>query len=264
MATIDKSLIEATEGLNCVSIGVDVGMRRDSSAVAVTEVRQSKDNPADVFLLTRFLEKLPRVEAGSAFRALVHRVASIADGVHERILDNYNQQYEAYGLALAGPDASEKYIAPPPLPRISIFVDSTGMGESVPEYLNVQLSSSVRKITRVNECHFNYGAQVKREHRVYKVGKWHLVTKLKVLVQSDALRISPEIVDAQEVIDEFMTYEGRIDERGTERYGAFETGAHDDRVTALGLSVLDPPSPNTALSGFYRPEDVGLPPWGPR
>lgn len=51
--------------------------------------------------------------------------------------------------------------------------------------------------------------------------------------------MAPNIYHAEEAIEELLEYEGRVDERANERYGAFRVGAHDDLVTALGLAVID-------------------------
>ncbi len=56
--------------------------------------------------------------------------------------------------------------------------------------------------------------------------------------QLGLLKVSPGIYHAEEAIKELVEYEGRVDERANEKYGAFFVGLHDNLVTALGLAVI--------------------------
>ena len=44
--------------------------------------------------------------------------------------------------------------------------------------------------------------------------------------------------EAAALVAELLNYEIKIDDKGTDRYGAFSTGSHDDLATALGLAML--------------------------
>ncbi len=56
--------------------------------------------------------------------------------------------------------------------------------------------------------------------------------------QLGLLKVSPVIYHAEEAIQELVEYEGQVDERANEKYGAFFVGLHDDLVNALGLAVI--------------------------
>ena len=75
--------------------------------------------------------------------------------------------------------------------------------------------------------------------------KRDLIGHLKILHQEGRLRFAAAETDPvytrllEELVDELMNYEVRIEDEGPEKYGVFKTGKHDDLVTALALATRD-------------------------
>jgi len=57
-----------------------------------------------------------------------------------------------------------------------------------------------------------------------------------VLFQTRRIHL-PKTEEVARLRTELLDYEIKIDENGTDRYGAFKVGRHDDLVTALGLAT---------------------------
>jgi hypothetical protein len=66
------------------------------------------------------------------------------------------------------------------------------------------------------------------------IGKQDLVSTLAGTLNSGTLHLQS---DASDLVEEVQNYEVRTSEAGRDSYGVFKTGAHDDEVTALALSL---------------------------
>ena len=66
------------------------------------------------------------------------------------------------------------------------------------------------------------------------------MSRMQALIQSGCIEL-PRTREAEELAEELLDYEIRVDEDANDKYGAFKVGAHDDLVTALGLAVLRDP-----------------------
>jgi hypothetical protein len=231
-------------------IGVDVGQKQDPSAIAVAELRWlGEGHERQGVLYVRHLEALP---LGTPWADVARRVAAVASGVADRLYGEWRLEYERRQITAASVFASE-YEAEngpvsPPTPQVYLRVDATGVGSPIVDLIESALHGRGAAYTRVQPCFFTHGDKLTRSGKTFSVGKGFLVGRLKALQQAGLLKIAPGILDAEAVVDEFLDYEIRVDERANERYGAFRTGAHDDRVTALGLAVLVEP-PRRAYAG---------------
>jgi len=188
-----------------VIIGVDIGQRRDPTAIAVVEVVKREDG---YHFRVRHLETLP---LGTQFYAVAARVAEVVASVRK----------------LSGRTPT-------------VCVDATGLGLPVLEMIE---RAGVPKVVPVYFTHGDrrterQGASGRLE---VSLGKALLVCRLQALLQSDRLHLLPTMAAARELAAELRTYEIRVDERANDRYGAFKVGTHDDLVTALGLAVQTDP-----------------------
>lgn len=82
--------------------------------------------------------------------------------------------------------------------------------------------------------------RVERHGREIRLGKLHLVSNLQALFQQGLIGL-PETKEARQLAEELLDFELRVNENANLLSGAFRTGAHDDLVVALGLSVLEDP-----------------------
>ncbi len=228
-----------------VGIGLDVGQKVDPSALAVAELRWVEEEGAKrtgAF----YVRHLEAMELGTSWADVAQRTAYICDAVANRLYvewaeENQRRQIKASSVFVDEPGL--KGYRSPPRPEIFLRIDATGVGSPIVELVEGALFGRGKQYTRVQPCFFTHGDRINRSSGTYTVGKGFLVGRLKALQQSGLLKIAPGILDVEAVIEEFLDYEIRVDENANDKYGAFKVGAHDDRVTALGLAVLQTPGP---------------------
>lgn len=206
--------------MGAVAIGLDLGQRRDPTAIAVAEREDRVIAPAfrevvaiagqhtmleerparteDHFVI-RHLERLP---LGTAYPEVAARVAEICTKLRERTGHT---------------------------PRL--YVDATGVGLPVVDELR-----RVRPPAQIIACFFTHGDRRTLNGAEIMVGKAWLVSRLQALLQSDRLHL-PKTAESEALAKELLDYEIRIDQNANDTYGAFKVGTHDDLVTALGLAA---------------------------
>jgi hypothetical protein len=195
--------------VGAVSIGVDVGQKRDPTAIVVVEAQGH--GSATVFL-ARYIESLP---LGTPYPRVAARVSEVVCSVGERI----------------PPEGSR-----PPWNRRSnliLTVDATGLGQPVVELIREALPKGA---CRLRAATFTHGARLIKAGRELRVGKAHVVCRLQALLQMGRIKL-PRTHQAEELAEELLDYEIKVDQDGNDKYGAFKVGTHDDLVTALGLAV---------------------------
>ena len=200
-----------------VIIGADVGQRVDPTAVCVAK-----------------LERRATTETVAA--GLLHGAPLLETKTVN--VDHYTVRYlERLPLGTAYPDVAErlKAICAGAKARSgetpTLYVDATGVGTPL-----VDMLGRAGVPARIRGCYFNHGDKRTEEGYEVKIGKAWLVGHLQVLLQSGRLHL-PKTGEAEALAQELLDYEIKIDENGTDRYGAFKVGRHDDLVTALGLAV---------------------------
>jgi len=187
-----------------ITIGVDIGQKRDPTAICVAEREDREiEGKQQVHFLIRHLERLP---LGTPYPRVAERVARITDRVRAR--------------------AGE---------RPTVLVDATGVGQPIVDILREEIPTG-----RVVGVYFTYGDRRtetgKGRQRQVSLGKAFLVSRLQALLQCFRLHL-PRTREAVVLTEELLNYELRVDENANDRYGAFKVGTHDDLVTALGLAV---------------------------
>ena len=137
--------------MGTVMIGVDLGQRRDPTAIAVAERERRDDGEHD---LVRHLERLP---LGTSYARVAGRVAGIAASVADR--------------ADAWPD---------------VYVDATGVGTPVVDVLR---AADVQ--ARLIAVYFSHGDRraEDRERAEIKLGTACLVSKLRAALQGGRLHL---------------------------------------------------------------------------
>jgi len=182
-------------------IGLDIGGGRDPSALCVAEQeRRVVEGRDEIHFIARHLERLP---AASTYPSIARRAAEIVESLQARAPCTH-----------------------------MFYVNVTGLGRPIVDLLtNVGL--------RPVPCYFNHGDRTtETEAHELLVGKADLVTRMKVLLQSECLHL-PETPDARLLSKELDEYKIlRPAPNANEIAGAFRIGPHDDLVTALGLAVL--------------------------
>lgn len=203
--------------MGTVIIGADVGQRVDPTAICVADLEQRKTTetvPAGSLYGATLLETrtrsvdhyvvrwLDRLPLGTAYPDVAERLRDICAAVHRRTGDTP-----------------------------TLYVDATGVGQGL-----VDMLKKAGIEARIRGCYFNHGDRRTQEGGEVRIGKAWLVGQLQVLLQSGRLHL-PKNAEAEALAKELLDYEIKIDQNGTDTYGAFKVGKHDDLVTALGLAV---------------------------
>ena len=195
-----------------VLIGVDVGQRREPSAICAAEnPERTANGRRDYHFVVRYLERLP---AGTSFPGVAKRVGEIASVAAWR------------GTG-----------------HVKLFVDATGLGQPIIDVMKAHVFGPT-----ILPVYFTHGDRREADWREVKLGKAFLVARLQMLLQTDRLHL-PKTEEAETLAKELLDYEIRVEEDANDRYGAFRVGTRDDMVTALGLAVQDDGAPT---AGFIR------------
>ena len=190
------------------TIGVDIGQRRDPTALCVAEGEwREVAGRGEVHFVVRHLERL---RLGTPYPQVADRIARITDQVR----------------AKTGGSPT-------------VFVDATGVGGPVVDLLRERVRSGV-----VVPVTFTAGDRRTQtwdgDFLRVSLGKSSMVSRLHALLRSGRLHL-PQTVEAGALSRELLDFELRVDRDGHERSGAFKTGTHDDLACALGLATqLDP------------------------
>ena len=199
--------------MGMITIGADIGQKRDPTAVAVSEESvRVVGGKLETYHGIRRLERLP---LGTSYPDVATRLAEIVANTRKR-----------RGLVRM------------------VYVDATGVGQPVVDTL-----AAANLGVPLMAVYFTHGDRRLEQDgppRYVSLGKTWLVSRLQVLLQTGRILL-PKTAEAEALAKELMDYEIRVTEQANDTYGAFKVGAHDDLVTALGLATqLDPPPPTGA------------------
>ena len=206
-----------------VCIGVDIGQKRDPTAICVAESEwREMDGRTEAHFNVRHLERLL---LGTPYPQVVERIARITDQVRARTGE-----------------------------RPAVFVDATGVGQPVVDLLRERVQSGT-----VVAVYFTAGDRRTESwedgYLRVSLGKTYLVSRLQAMLGTGRLHL-PRTREAGALTDELLNYELRVDENARETFGAFRTGTHDDLATALGLATQVDPVPSLQARTSSRPSTV--------
>jgi hypothetical protein len=208
-------------------VGLDIGQRRDYSALAIIEVipertgevihldheppfgtcQRCRPQLEDVF----YVRDIGRLKLGTRYPAVGQHVADVVVTLNDRGIRPY------------------------------LLVDVTGVGRPVLDIIEPKLAKTDVYVSAVtftggDKLHGHLGSPE------ISMPKQLLVSRLQALMQTSRLRM-PDNERIHALAEELRTYEVRVSEQTTNlTAGAFKVGAHDDMATALGLAVLFDPS----------------------
>jgi hypothetical protein len=197
-----------------ITIGVDIGQKRDPTAFAVVErdPREVEGGRTETHFLVRYLDRLP---LGTPYPEVARRVAGIAER--------------------AGRQAGSS---------VTVYLDATGVGQPV-----VDLVAERWRGGRLVAVYFTHGDRRTEDGGKVTLGKAYLVSKLQALLQTQRIHL-PDSSEGRVLAQELQDYEIRVGEDANDRYGAFRVGTHDDLVTALGLAVHCEPHVTVVFRGW--------------
>lgn len=204
--------------MGLVNVGVDLGQRRDPSAIAVAELEWRGERDRIDHWNIRHLE---RIALGTPYPVVAARVAEVVAAIKAR-----SPRREERIVTVGAAVLVEPAVSPP---TVNVYADATGVGLPAVELMRMAG-------VRVHAVLFTYGDRRTQDGLNITLGKGFLVSRLQALLQSDRLHL-PKTAEAEATARELQDYEIHTDPDGDSKFGAFKTGAHDDLVTALGLAV---------------------------
>ena len=237
-------------------VGLDVGQSQDPTAIAVVEVavwlseawafelaapasgwvwpgdlvpaqvdqarslNQHRGRPPDPPLAVRHLERLP---LGTPYPAVVERV--------------------------------QRLLATPPLrPETTVLiVDKTGVGAPIVDLLKTPTFWPVA-------CTITAGSTPTFEAGGWEVHvpKRDLISSMAVLLENRRLKVADTLPEAATLVKELQAFRRRITPVGSDQYGSWREGQHDDLVLALALACWYREDRNSLIEqrnrDDYRPE----------
>ena len=177
------------------ALGLDLGQAQDHTALALVEWTVRDDG-----LHVYHLRHLERVPLGTGYPAIAKHAAKLMNT--DELKDT-----------------------------CQLVADATGVGRPVVDLLKLEN-------LRPHAVVVHGGASATTDQDGYsRIPKRLLVNTAQVLLQDRRLRFpSPKVVPQVKVLEEeLLKFEVKISESGSDTYGAWREGAHDDLVFALCL-----------------------------
>lgn len=233
-----------------LTIGLDPGKLTDPAAIALCELaerptarlrrvpvpgrpdRWREEPEPETIWRVRRLERLP---LGTRHKDAARRVAEMATNAAERLASERRAT-----------DVDEAYVNSEAQSRrwaeseITVYLDSTGVGEAVTEQLADALHASAVRLQPVT---FVAGERLTRAGGVLRAGKALLVAKLNALVEHERVEL-PDTAEAAALVAELEVFERSLSVAGNDQYNA-RVGQHDDLIMALALACLEDPRAST-------------------
>ncbi len=181
-------------------LGVDLGQRRDHTALAVLE-RWDKAHGYGSRTLqsleTRYLERVP---LGTPYTVVVERIRRMTE--HRSV---------------AG--------------QVSLVVDATGVGAPV-----LDLLRQARLGCEITAVSITGGERESQSGSVYNVPKRDLMAGVQVMLERGELKIAKGLRESRALVKELMDVKSKQTSGGRTRLGADGSGEHDDLVIAVALA----------------------------
>jgi hypothetical protein len=187
-------------------VGVDIGQRRDHSAIAVvcrTELVHKERDPVTYAFrreVRHVLAGLERLPLGTDYHDVVERVRTVA---------------QSPGL----------------VGRCSIAMDATGVGMPV-----VELTRAARPGCEVAAVQITGGERETRSASGYGVPKRDLIVGLQLMLEAGELRVASGLAASKVLVEELRNMRVKVSLNGHETYEHWRSGDHDDLVLAVALA----------------------------
>ncbi len=218
-----------------ISVGIDVGKMHDPTTIVVSEATQRfsgrwQHKPEEFFPKYTPAQDIPILETLFQVR-FVSRIPLGTD-------------YPVVALMLAhlldNPQLRGR--------RRVVRIDITGVGRPVYDMLVAEIKRMPeRKLIQCQPITFRYGDQYNAKTGV--LGKAFGVSRAQALIQRSLIKVPAGQAEVLAMLEELKIYKIKVEKDGMDKYGAFETGKHDDLATALILACLEDAIANTVTIG---------------
>lgn len=187
-------------------VGVDLGQARDYTAVTVLDVVRQQEIPQG------FIWSVAELREGPVCYHLRH-LERVRDERYPAIV----KRVRSLVMALKG-DRS-----------VDLVVDATGVGRAVVDlFEETGLDPIAVTITA--------GDAVNQDGHEWRVPKRDLVSVVRVLLETQRLKVAASLELAPVLVDELTSFQMRLTPTGHDSYAAAREGQHDDLVLATALA----------------------------
>jgi len=227
--------------MGIIKIGIDIGQKRDPTAIAVCEKEDRPSGRTRMVNKTIYHHKDYRTEGQGLIVQTIdpHEEGEVISCQAEILEEHYLVRHlERLPLGTPYPLVVERLVeitgkvAERAKCEPTLYVDATGVGQPIVDLLN---ASDIKGI--LYAVYFTHGDKLTRQGMQFTLGKAYLVSKLQALLQGGRVHL-PHTKESENLARELLDYEIHVDEKANDTYGAFKVGSHDDLVTALGLAVF--------------------------
>ena len=237
---IDPEPVKQPAGLKLaapfIPIGIDVGKMHDPTTICVAEAAQ------------RWTGKFKHVP--ESFSAQGYRKAQdtpILETLFQvRFVSRIplNTDYPVVALMLAhlldNPQLRGK--------KRVVRIDITGVGRPVYDMLIAEVKRMPEhKFIQCVPVTFRHGDEWHKDKGA--LGKAFGVSRVQSLIQRGLVKVPAGQSEVLAMLEELKVYKIKIEKDGMDKYGAFETGTHDDLATALMLACLEDSLSNVVTYG---------------
>ncbi len=230
-----------------ITIGVDIGQKRDPTALAVVEKEERPSGRTKTVTRTVYnRSEYTVLGAGSGFITNLLNPYDEGEEVtgQEPIMETHyiTRHLERLPLGTPYPQVVVRLVevaarvAEKTGQEPDIYVDVTGVGAPVVDLIR---AGGIKG--RLWPVYFVHGDRLTRQGGQMTLGKAYLVSRLQTLLQGGRIHL-PKTQEAEALAKELLDYEIHVDEHANDTYGAFKVGTHDDLVTGLGLAVFYEPA----------------------
>ncbi len=190
-------------------LGLDLGQRKDYTAIAVVE----REEPVMVrFDYVAWLRRETKLEARFSVRHLERVPLGTSYVAITRRVRDMLQSAELRG-------------------RCTLVVDGTGVGGAVVDLLRETELDGELVVVQITG-----GSKARREGGVWNVPKRELISVVQVLFEQERLAFAADMPRMKVLVEELMSMKMRVTSEGNSQYGAWREGAHDDLALAVAMA----------------------------
>jgi hypothetical protein len=135
-------------------------------------------------------------------------------------------------------DVAQMMASGSPLGDARLVVDATGVGLAIVDLFRLQGMTPIA-VTITAGISVKAGRDPKTMEPMltaFNVPKRDLVSVVDILLQTERLKVSTGLADAQVLMHELLGFKRKITKQAREEYGAWREGTHDDMVFAVALA----------------------------
>ena len=201
-------------------VGLDLGQRRDHTAIAVLEQKTFVTNLRDPVnfatlafcrLRLRHVEKIP---LRTSYTDAIERVLEIVAAINEKPFFSQSDRFTT---------------------AVTLAIDATGVGQAIFDVIRKEQRRARGSRAQLIGINITAGAKTGYSGGLHNIPKRDLITAFQLALENKDFQIAANLPNQRELIQELTRFERRLSTAGNETFEAAH--GHDDLVIALFLAV---------------------------